>query len=458
MPIMKILNSDERETFEIPPVFSGVDRQKYFEFPLKIIRFIKSLRTPTNQVCFLVAFGYFKATKMFFSKKFHQKDIVFVARRFGIDPNQVKIESYEKPTYHRHKTIIREYFGFREFDEEARKIVIKEISSIIRSQLRAKLILIRITEILMSRKIEIPNYTILANLIIDKIKNHKQELVMIIENRLTPETRKMLDALLEKEDNQSSKIQRYKLTLLKKFHQSTRPKKIKANIDDLKTLKELFQSLEGLLKALNLTHEGIKYYAHSVIKSEIFQVSRRADEDRYLHLIAFVTHQYFKLQDLLIDTFLIAVQNSINISTREHKELYYEKRKEKNKSIKRVVDYLDKNVVVISTIRKIVNEPNLSDAEKIEGVQALLVEYERQHSEIKENISHFKEESEKVLKDADFYSIVETKSVKLQNRASDIVKDIEFDADTSSKILMAAIEYYKKKDGAIDKKAPADFL
>lgn len=76
----------------------------------------------------------------------------------------------------------------------------------------------------------------------------------------------------------------------------------------------------------------------------------------------------------------------------------------------------------------------------------------------KKTYLNFKEESEKVLKDADFYSIVETKSVKLQNRASDIVKDIEFDADTSSKILMAAIEYYKKKDGAIDKKAPADFL
>ena len=76
----------------------------------------------------------------------------------------------------------------------------------------------------------------------------------------------------------------------------------------------------------------------------------------------------------------------------------------------------------------------------------------------KKTYLNFKEESEKVLKDADFYSIVETKSVKLQNRTSDIVKDIEFDADTSSKSLMAAIEYYKKKDGAIDKKAPADFL
>jgi TnpA family transposase len=310
----------------------------------------------------------------------------------------------------------------------------------------------------MSRKIEIPSYTILVNLIIDEIKKHKQELVRIIENLLDSETKNMLDALFEKEDNQSSKVKRYKLTLLKKFNQSTRPKKIKENIEDLQTLKELFQALENILKELNLTHEGIRYYAHSVIKSEIFQVSRRADEDRYLHLIAFVVHQFFRLQDILIDIFLIAVQNNINTATREHKEIYYERRKEKNESVKKVVNYLDKNLFTISSIRKIINTPYLSNEEKIERIQVVLSEYEKQDSEVKEHISLFKEESEKILKNAEFYCIVEAKSIKLQNRTSDIVKNIEFDADTSSKSLIKAINYYKNKDGNIDKKTPIDFL
>jgi hypothetical protein len=37
-----------------------------------------------------------------------------------------------------------------------------------------------------------------------------------------------------------------------------------------------------------LSCEHIRYYAYSVIKAQIPQVSRRADEDRFLHLIAFV--------------------------------------------------------------------------------------------------------------------------------------------------------------------------
>jgi len=124
-----------------------------------------------------------------------------------------------------------------------------------------------------------------------------------------------------------SKNQRYKLTLLKKFNQSTRPKKVKTNIEDLLTLKELFYNLERTFESLNLNYDGVKYYALFVIKSEIFQVSRKSDESRYLHLIAFVAHQFFRLQDLLIDSFLAAVLSNTNSAKREVKDQHYEDRK-----------------------------------------------------------------------------------------------------------------------------------
>jgi hypothetical protein len=63
-----------------------------------------------------------------------------------------------------------------------------------------------------------------------------------------------------------------------------------------------YQRLGPMLDALALNHEGIAYYANSVIKSEIFQLARRDQEDRYLHLVAFIAHQYYRLQDNLVDT------------------------------------------------------------------------------------------------------------------------------------------------------------
>jgi hypothetical protein len=63
---MKILNTVEQEAFESPPVFNSVQRKQYFDFPRPIQQAAASLRTPTNQLCFLLSCGYFKATKRFF--------------------------------------------------------------------------------------------------------------------------------------------------------------------------------------------------------------------------------------------------------------------------------------------------------------------------------------------------------------------------------------------------------
>ena len=53
--------------------------------------------------------------------------------------------------------------------------------------------------------------------------------------------------------------------------------------------------------------------------------------------------------------------------------------------------------------------------------------------------------------------MVEGKSVKLQNRVAEITKEVDFNGAPDSK-LVAAIRYYKEKDGAIGQTAPTAFL
>ena len=100
------------------------------------------------------------------------------------------------------------------------------------------------------------------------------------------------------------KTSAYKLTLVKKLSESTRPSKVKERVADLDLVGGLYHQLSPALQTLALNPEGIQYYAHSVIKSEIFQVTRRNDPDRYLPVIAFIAHQYFRLRDNLVDVLL----------------------------------------------------------------------------------------------------------------------------------------------------------
>jgi hypothetical protein len=175
----------------------------------------------------------------------------------------------------------------------------------VRVQFRPKLVLLDIIQVLTRRKIALPSYAVLATLVIAAVTHHQRALSRIIDDSLTDSQRTRLDALLEKEpETGAANGWRYRLTLLKKPDQSTQPSKIKANLADLGTLRALYLDLKPVVDRLALSFEGIRYYAYSVIRFQIPQMSRRSAEDRHLHLISFIVYQTFKLQDILIDTLL----------------------------------------------------------------------------------------------------------------------------------------------------------
>lgn len=120
-----------------------------------------------------------------------------------------------------------------------------------------------------------------------RLQAHKAELIALIDRLLTDETRNLLDDLFTAPGEQN----RYRLTLLKKLSQSTKPTRIKECVTDFETLKVLYDQLEQILSVLDLGVAGIRYFAGSVLKSRIFQLKQRSEADRYIHTAAFVTHQ-----------------------------------------------------------------------------------------------------------------------------------------------------------------------
>ena len=97
MPRIKILNNNDIKTFENPPQFNGEERKQFFYLPNWAKALVESFRTPTNQVGFVLQLGYFKVSNKFFvARKFHQKDIEFIAKRFGFQLNELDFDSYTR--------------------------------------------------------------------------------------------------------------------------------------------------------------------------------------------------------------------------------------------------------------------------------------------------------------------------------------------------------------------------
>jgi len=296
---MQILTPAEYAAFETPPVFRSVERKRFFHLSPSVLDHLTTFRTPTNQIGFVLTLGYFKATKRFFARQFHSADATYVAEHLGFLPGVFNLSAYDEATARRHRKIVLDDLGFQPFDEHAKLYLIKEIRTMVRSQMRPKVMFCHGLDILARRKTEIPTAYMLTDLIVSEIRQHKQMLTQVINAQLPKELRELLEDLLEKPEASEEKepqVQRFKLTLLKKISQSTRPSKIKATLEDWQIIQALYHKLTDIIASLPLTHEGLRYYATSVIKSRAFQISQRADDDRYLHLVCFIAHQFYRLR------------------------------------------------------------------------------------------------------------------------------------------------------------------
>ena len=458
MPRMKILNRLEQEAFEAPPLFNSAERKRFFTLPMALNVSVENLRTPTNKACFIVTAGYFKARRQFFTKQFHRADMEFVARQLGSNINEVHLHAYDKQTSARHKRQILACFGCAPFDSAAKVFIAQEIEIMVRAQLRPKLVFFEVVQVLTRKKIAIPSYFVLSALIAMATTRYQRSLAEIIDSCLTDGQQARLNTLLDKEPGTEAGW-RYRLTLLKKPFQSTQPSKIKANSADLQTLLALYLDLKPVIAALALSNETIRYYAYSVIKAQIPQVSRRATEERYLHLIAFIVYQTFKLNDTLIDTLLSSVQTTINATVREHKENYYQEREGRQRSLSVLIEGLGQSLQgVLSTIKHIIADAQLSDAQKIAAIDAALNRQEPKRYPIEQQINAAKQDMARIQMGQDYFALLENRSLKLQNRVAEIVRQIHFDAHCQKPMLLEAIQYYQQKNGAIDKNAPVAFL
>jgi hypothetical protein len=110
------------------------------------------------------------------------------------------------------------------------------------------------------------------------------------------------------------------------------------------------------------------------------------------------------------------------------------------------------------TIGAITEDGALSDAEKIASIRTLLATRETQRLLQKNQVAILKEALVSELSEDDYYRILESKSVWIQNRVGPILKALTFQGDPGTRKLLDAIEHFKEKQGAIDKTAPVTFL
>lgn len=198
---MPLLTPEEQNRFDQPPIFTSSERKHYLHLTASSQALLANIQGESNQVCFLVSLGYFKARKRFYAKRFHEADLRYAASQLNISFEVVKVEQYAKKSFYRHRRLIAEHLGFELYSKASDAKILPELQTLIRSQKRPKVMLEHLAESLIRQRIEVPSYFALTTLILREVQTHKQKLLAIVRRTLTEDQKGMLEKLFEQEQD-----------------------------------------------------------------------------------------------------------------------------------------------------------------------------------------------------------------------------------------------------------------
>ena len=155
---------------------------------------------------------------------------------------------------------------------------------------------------------------------------------------------------------------------------------------------------------------------------------------------------------MFIDILLQSVQRAINHAASEQKTVLYETRKARSGSVTNLVD-------IVTKARGVLGKQDLSPEEKLQQLQALFFKAGSHEAEaVGDMLDLLQKDAVSAQKDEDYYDALEKQSLRLQNRVSEIIKQLEFNEATSNAAIIGGINHFKLRGGNVAETAPVDFL
>ena len=450
MARLSVLSPQEAKEFDEPPIFDSIDRKRFFDMTVMLRNTLDRLRTPSNKVLFLISYAHFKARKRFYDGPVLNKDLEYATNILNLDINSIDI-SYSQRTRLNHQAIILKLLGYTSFSDCKQEELNNYIYFQVKSYKSPRLIFMDMMEYLQTRKIEIPRYRQFVNLISEQVQKYKSDIRDCLAKCLDQNTKGQLDALLSQ-----SYDRQYAIRFLKRYNQSLRPGNIRNNLEDFNRIKSLYALVEKPFMALDLNHEGAMYLTRFVERNKSLHLAQRIDDTRHVSLIAFIAYQYFQGHDILADILLQSVQ-SVKNAVQEHlKEQRAENYTKQSKTFHETVVQAKSSLASpLEQISVLAFNTTITSDECLLKIREVLTSRQPAIDQCRNSLAKLESILQPTKEEvAAYFSALEIKSRKLQNRVSGILKAIEF---TGHKELLRAIRHFQVKD-TISDSAPIGFL
>lgn len=301
----------------------------FFTIQSNELKLIEKKRDDSNKLVFALLFKFFQNEFRFPINKFEiPKSIInYVSKQLNIKEVHYLNYEWNNRTYFFHKSEIREFFDFREFNtndfDQIRDWIVKEI---LIHEHKVSYIKSKFYERLKISKIEPPTSKRINRLINSSIRIYEDTFFNSTFNKLSKEALSKIDNLLRNESNQD-------YSTIQELKDSTGKVSLKTFLKEIKKLKYVkeIDFNDNLFE--NIPDKILKKYSQRVFSEDLTELKRHPSNIRYTLLSAFVKIRGMEITDNLVELLIQLIHKmTTKAEKRTNKELLVDAKKVNGKS------------------------------------------------------------------------------------------------------------------------------
>nr|WP_230322514.1 MULTISPECIES: DUF4158 domain-containing protein [unclassified Bacillus (in: firmicutes)] len=297
---LTILTTDEINQLYSRPHFTTKERVQYFSLSQMENELLYTLRSIKSKIYFILQLGYFKSKHLFFRFDLCEveEDIQYILKVHFNGAEFSDFGSIDKKTRLNQQQLILKRFNYRLCDSQSRLDLKEQARRAVTVSGKPIFIFRELINYLTNKRIVIPGYSFMQEVVGNAITYEQQRLIMIIQNQLSETDKQYLKELLYN----SSGL--YEITRIKHEPKDFSMNEIKREIECGKDIHSLFQLANTILPQLKISNESIKYYASLVEYYSVYKLKQFDESLIYIYLLCFIFHRYQRMNDNLINSFI----------------------------------------------------------------------------------------------------------------------------------------------------------
>lgn len=354
---LRILTETETDDLYSRPQLTEEERICLFELNQEEQKILTSNISNATKMDAIIRLGYFKKKQQFFSFDLNEvpEDVNHIVPRY-FEPAILDKNTIGRAAKLNNQQWVLRIMKYTLFNQAQHgPILLNKAEKLCRLSVNPVFIFQELLTEVTQQKITRPGYSTLQKIISCALVSEQERISQIFKENLSTVDRTQLFNLLDQEENF------YVITLLKQQPKNFKPTAIRQEIDYYERYKHSYQIAKRLLPILEISKNGVAYYASLVEHYTVQSLNRIHADQTCLWLLCFIYHRCKRMLDNLA-TIFIYIANQYQNDVKKQAEvlllIHTLSPDEQKKTLAKLIRvYTDKTVnenLTFKTIKKIV--------------------------------------------------------------------------------------------------------